>query len=400
MDALNRAREHCFVAGVGDAGAALCAANVPYGLAKIHHVQHRLGLPPDATFVGAPDATITRNRRRWTQGFGYGGLYQWTGELAVLDIKTNACGMLAGALPSLPAVEQVRERLHAFAREGLEVDGVPIDNDLTESNHFVDVFSVDPDACAEPPPGRWFFIMHSSGHEHRGPTARGPGLYVDQSEELRRRARAYDTPWGSLHVLEGDAARDWYGFYRAVQDFNHRRREALARWLFGDFEVVVNATHQGLTRGVNRANVGCYTFDGDPEGGESELFPLTLSPELPAFFVRGRPNVTGEAIDALGWGERIDRHGLHDLVGTSNLLPHGGGYTYPQLRGVARVIDDGPGARRFELIPADPGAAPPPIEDPGGLPYAYRGLEVKQRMEQLGLGRAVIELALEYVLTA
>ena len=36
---LGRAREHVFLAGLDDSGARLCEANVPYGLAKIHHAQ-------------------------------------------------------------------------------------------------------------------------------------------------------------------------------------------------------------------------------------------------------------------------------------------------------------------------------------------------------------------------
>ena len=51
-DRLERARAYAFLAGVGDAGEALCGANMAFGLAKIHHVQQKLGMPPDATFVG------------------------------------------------------------------------------------------------------------------------------------------------------------------------------------------------------------------------------------------------------------------------------------------------------------------------------------------------------------
>jgi len=396
---LERAREHCFMAGVGDSGSRLCEANVAYGLAKIHDVQRQLGHPPDATFVGAPDATITRNKNRWDQGFGYGGAYQWTGEFTVLDVKANACGMLAGALPSFPALEQTRARLHAIARDGLTLDGVALDNDLTESNHFVDVFEVAEASSREPAPrgARWFFIMHSSGHEHRGASARGPGLYYDESAELLAMARVVNTPWGSLRILEGGAAERYQEFYLRVQDFNHRRREAFARALFGDFEVVVNATHQGLTRGYNHANIGCYTYD-DPDGdGDEPLFPLTLSPVLPAFLVRGARNVGERAIDALGWRARLERHGLGARIRSSNLLPHGGGYTYPQV-GDVRVIEDGPDRRRFEIAPAGGGGAPV-IAEPRELPYGYRGMEVKARMEQLGLGRAVVQLDLKYVLS-
>src|SRR3990172_1443408 len=183
---LERAREHCFFAGVGDAGMQLCAAVTPFGLAKIHWVQERLGVPPDATFVGAPDATITRNPRRWRQGFGYGGAYAWTGDFAVLDLKSNACGMLVGALPDFaPAPDflaELRARAARIERAGLELDGVRVDYDLAESNHFLDVLEVtstpgqrlsaaDGARPAEAPPfgARWFFIMHSRGHEHRGP---------------------------------------------------------------------------------------------------------------------------------------------------------------------------------------------------------------------------------------
>lgn len=431
-DRLQRAREHCFMAGVGDVGMKLCEANVPFGLAKIHHVQEQLGVDPDAVFVGAPDATITRNDRRWSQGFGYGGVYRWSGDFTVLDVKPNACGMLVGTLPHLPELEEVRARLHALDRQGLELDGVRLDNDLTESNHFVDVFEVAgqdtgdlDDAGGEPPlRARYVYIMHSSGHEHREAGARGPGLYWDKSQALRAMAREFDTPWGRLHILEGEAASTWYDFYRQVQDFNHRRREALASFLFGDNQVVVNATHQGLVRGVSCANIGCYTFEdppasdgapaasaaarmpGDAAAGTANgaaggpLFPLTLSPTLPAFLVRGKRNVSEAVMERLGWSDRAQRHGLIERITGINVLPHGGGYSYPHLRGVGRVIENGPDDRRFELLPADPAAPAEIVETPRRLPYAYRGMEVKECMEELDLGQAVARLDLAYVLTA
>lgn len=398
---LDRARGHLFTASVGDSGAKLCEANVPYGLAKIHWAQAELGYPADATFVGSPDCTVTRNDRRWQQGFGYGGVYQWTGDFAILDIKTNSCGMLAGSLDRLPPLEEVRAKLHDLERDGLELDGVAIDNDLTESNHFVDVFTVDEEASTEPLPGgaKNAFIMHSSGHELRGKTDWGPGLYWDQSKELLAMARVIDTPWGSLRVLVGDDARTWYDFYQKVQDFTHRRREALARHLFGDFENVVNATHQGLVRSINQANIGCYHYE-DPQPGDEPLFPLTLSPTLPAYLVRGHKNLSDQAVARLGWDDRLDELGLRQRIQSTNVLPHGGGYLYPQFKGVARVIEDGPDKRRFELAPAGDDAEAAVIETPRGLPYEYRGMEVKDRLEELDLGRIVVKLDLDYILSA
>jgi len=396
--ALERARDHCFMGGVDDSGMRICEANVPYGLAKIHHVQKQLGVEPDATFVGSPDATITRNNNRWKQGFGYGGVYRWSGDFTVLDIKPNACGMLVGELPSIPELDDVRERLHRFEQAGLELDGIPVESDLDESNHFVDVFEVAQDESTEQAPNnaRYMYIMHSSGHENRGASERGVGLYWDQSDELMAIARTFDTPWGKLRILEGDRAADWYAFYKRVQDFNHRRRELLANYLFDGGQPLINATHQGLVRGYNQANVGCYTFDDPSE----TLFPLTLSPVLPAFLVRGKSNVTEQTIERAGWSERIEKYDLADKLSATNLLPHGGGYTYPRLRGVARTIQAGPDERTFELMPADPSEAAEIITTPRELKYSYRGLEVKDRMEELELGKAVVKLDLKYVVTA
>ncbi len=396
---LERAREHCFMGGVGDSGMSLCAANVPYGIAKIHAVQEQLGHPADATFVASPDATVTRNDIRWKQGFGYGGMYAWTGDFHVLDIKANACGMAVGALPSLPSFAEARERLHRFGHEGMTIDGIEIDNDLHESNHFVDVFTLAADGQREPAPGgaRHFFIMHSSGHEHRGPTPRGVGLYWDLSEELMKMARTFDTPWGTLRVLVGDAAHEWYRFYRRIQDFNHKRRERLAQVLFGEHRMLINATHQGLVRGFNFANIGCYTFaDETPEA--DRMFPLTLSPVHPAFLVRGKRNLDAAAIERMGWTEQVRRHGLEQRLASTNILPHGGGYTYARFKGVSRVIENGPDDRLFELAPSDPSQPAETVRTPKELKYAYRGLEVMQRMEELGFGDAVVKLDIDYVL--
>lgn len=395
---LERAREHCFMGGVDDSGMRICEANIPFGLAKIHHVQKQLGVDPDATFVGSPDATITRNDNRWKQGFGYGGVYRWSGDFTVLDIKPNACGMLVGELPALPAIDEVRDRLHRFEDAALSLDGITIESDLDESNHFVDVFEVSAEEQHEPAPkaARYMYIMHSSGHENRGSSERGVGLYWDQSAELMALARSFDTPWGKLRILEADRATEWYEFYKRVEDFNHRRRELLAEYLFPGSRALINATHQGLVRSYNQANIGCYTFEDPSES----LFPLTLSPVLPAFLVRAKTNVSARTINQAGWAERIAKYGLAETLSDTNLLPHGGGYTYPQLRGVARTVQAGPDDRRFELLPADPNAAAETIVTPRGLKYAYRGLEVKQRMEELDLGRAVVKLDLKYVLTA
>ena len=104
---LRRAEEHIFSTGLDDSGARLGLANMKYGLAKVHLAQEALGLAPDATFITAPDLTVTRNHHRWRSGFGYGGRLTWGDgqqELIILDLKPNCCGMLVGGLDDLPAL--------------------------------------------------------------------------------------------------------------------------------------------------------------------------------------------------------------------------------------------------------------------------------------------------------
>ena len=385
--ALARAREHCFFAGPEDGGGILCRTVAPYGIAKVHHVQQALGCPPDATFVAAPDATVTRNRARWRQGFCYGGLFSWSGDLAICDLKPNCCGTLVGLLPATPDRADLAARAASLATEELTLDGVRLDWDLGSGNHFCNIVLVtQTHGPGGPPPGSHLFLLHASGKEHRGSTDLGPGLYLDESEELRRLARVFETPWGTLSVLTGPPAAEWVAFCERARVFAHRRRELIARRLFGDFEVVTNETHQGLVRGQGHANLGCYTT---PAPDPSRLYPVTYRRELPAFLVRARPSYTPEVIGRLGWAERAERHGLTGRLASANVVAHGGGYDYPGLT-AARVIDETPDARRYELLWRDGRRSE--VADPRDLRFSYRGLVVHQHLQELELAEPVAEL--------
>ena len=391
--ALERAGEHCFMSGVGDVGESLCEANMRFGLAKIHHVQRELGFPADATFVGATDATVTRNTNRWKQGFGYGGRVRWSGDFAVLDIKSNACGMIVVDLDDPPPTDQIERRAEQLKREPLTIDGVNVDFDLGEGNHFLDLCDVretygDADAA-----GKTYAIIHSSGHEHRTATERGPGIYYDASEELRKRAEVFQTPWGPLHVLTGAAGAEWYAHYRWVQDFSLRRREAMARALLGPLSVVCNRTHQGLLS-MNDAILGCYAFD-DNDLASGQLFPLTLAPDLPAYLVRPRPNFDSDALESTGFGERARRLGVLERVAESNILPHGGGYSYAQYDRVGDVRTRD-GLRYFELHKPD--GSVDAVADVRAAAYGYRGDEVRRRMLDLRLAELRVKTEITYVL--
>jgi hypothetical protein len=383
---LQRAEEHIFSTGLDDSAARLGLTNMRYGLAKIHLTQEAFGLEPSATFIAAPDLSVTRNSSRWRSGYGYGGLITWGDgqqELVILDLKPNCCGMLAGGLSEPPTRDGLLQRALALQAEELYIDNVPIKWDFGESNHFISVYRVVPlDNRALSP---YAFVIHGAGSELRGETKWGDGLYWNRSEALKRKAEVLETPFGPLRLLTGRAARDYYAFFRWVDAFSKKRRLLIANWLFGDIHVYNNQNHQGLVS-MNEMVLGAYRM---PDGDDG-LLPLTLQAQLPAYLVRGLPNLSDDVIERLGMGHRARRLGLTDRLRSANVIPHGGGYTFPQIYDTISVIELEQ-KRCFELGLRNDDARQI-IVDVRDLPYAYRGMEVVERVVELGMAETVARL--------
>jgi len=388
---LQRAVDHIFSTALPDSGSRLGLANMRYGLAKIHWVQERLGLPANATFISAPDLTVTRNTNRWRSGFGYGGMLTWGDgdlDLMILDLKPNACGMIVGGLEHLPHSQELLQRVHTLKHEPVELDGVPIRWDFGKSNHFIDLFRVEALTDANLPP--YVFIMHFAGSELRGETDRGPGLYWDHSPALQARMQVFETPFGPLRVLTGDDARAYFEFYRYVEGFVQRRRLFAAQRLFDTYTLINNDTHQGLTH-ANQILLGCYRFTDN-----ERIYPIGLRPDLPAYLVRGRPNLSPETVENLGFEKRAQRLGVYDLLTSANLLPHGGGYVFPHILDVVDVYEID-GERYFE-VDLTTGRGRQIVSRVRDLPYEYRGRKVVLRTLELGMAELVARLTPVYVL--
>ncbi len=390
---LDRAAQHIFHATPLDIGAQLCVENLKYGLAKMHYVQTLLGFKPDATFIASPDVTITVNRYRWDNGFGYGGKLAWgegDTELIFLETKPNCCGMFVGGLGKLPAKEVVLERAVKMKQDRCEIDGIKIKWNLDKGNHFVDVFEVHPlKSGPQLPP--YAFMLHTSGSELKKATHLGPGLYVDASATLQQWAEVIETPFGPAPILTGKRAQEYYQFYQVAEDFASRRRLRAAQLLFEEFVPIVDATHQGLVH-QNAIALGTNTLQG---ARGSKLFPLALQPDLPSYLVEGVENFSPGVIEKLGWKSRAMQLGVYHRLGRANLLPHGAGYTFPQLTRVLKVHEIG-GRRLFE-VKSRRGQGVELLEELANIPYEYRGEEILTHTIELGLGEPVAVLVPRYV---
>lgn len=393
-DWLDRACQHIFHAEPIDVGAQLCLENMKYGLAKIHYVQERIGLKPNATFIASPDVTVTINSYRWNSGFGYGGKLAWGDgetELIVLDTKPNCCGMVVGGLEKLPAKEAVIRRAVKMKQETCEIDGLRIKWNLEKGNHFVDVFEVRPlNSDPELPP--YAFMAHTSGSELKKESPLGPGLYIDASKPLQKLAEQIETPFGTVHILTGKKAKEYYQFYQRAETFAQTRRVKAAQMLFEDFIPLANANHQGLLN-QNEMALGINTWVVE---SNVTLLPLALQADLPAYLFKGLDNFTARTIEKLGWKDRAEQLGVRHRLTKANLLPHGAGYNFPQFKEVIKVHNFQ--GRRFFEVKSSRGEGSEILADLRNIPYEYRGQEIFTQTMDLELGRAVAELIPIYVL--
>jgi hypothetical protein len=389
---LKRAGRYVFSTGLNDASAHLSRINMNYGLAKIHCVQEKLGLEPNAMFISSPDETVSRNAGRWEQGISYGGKISWGNgkeKFMILDIKPNCCGMLVGSLKKIPDIKELVKNITALESVKNYIDDVEVKWDFWKSNHFIDVFEVESDSGKLP---GYAAIIHTGCPEFKGDNVKGSGLYWNESKILSENCEKFNTPFGMTYVLQGKDVDEYLKLHNTAERFAHKRRVLAFRSIFGGREkdILTNVTHQGLLN-MNEAVLGCNYVRN-----ERELLPVSIRADIPSYIMRGKFNFSKEAIEKLGFKERAERLGVYKKLRQANLLPHGGGYTLPESLKVSRVVELK--GRRFFEVENLSGLGKNIISNARELPFAYRGGEVVKRIAELDMGVPAATLKPVYTL--
>jgi hypothetical protein len=371
--------------GLGDIGSELSKANMCYGLSKIHYMQQQLGMEPNATFISGPDETISRNRVRWQSGFGYGGKITWGNgneKIMVLNVMVNACGMLLGGLDEKPDIPTVIRNLRELHEEETYIDDLKIQWDLGKSNHFVDIFKVE--ATSEERLPEYAFIIHAGAPEIKGDNDRGPGLYFKKSKILQDKYKVLKTPFEHIYYLDGDDAKEYFDWFQFAKSFSKSRRKYAADKLFGDYKCISSTMHQTLLN-MNEILLGSHDVDNT-----SKCFPVTLRADRPAFIMCPKENLSEKAIDHLNFTDRAEELGLTKRLLNANILPHGGGYTFPFLDNLENVleIDD----TRYFVISHLKSNSKKVVADLREIQYMYRDERIIQRALELELGEVVARL--------
>ena len=391
LELIERAKQHIFSLGLNDVASYLCRLNMKFGLAKIHYTQYKLGMEPNATFISAPDETVTRNKVRWENGIGYGGKLSWgSGEdkVMILDVMPNACGMLVGGIKNPPEPREIINNVHELKRKGAFIDDTKVSWDFHVGNHFIDIFRVAKVTEINLPD--YIFIIHSAAPELQGENQQRLGLYYHKSSVLKEMMKEVKTPFGPCRVvLDGDA-KEYYEFFRHAEEFAKKRRRLAAAEIFGDFTEIINETHQGLLN-YNEIALGCHYINQ-----QGQMFPIALRADLPTYIVRGNLNLPEETIEALGFYKRAEKLGVMDRLKNLNILPHGGGYTFPDMLEASGEVETN--NERYFMIEMKNGIGQKIISSTEGMPFLYRGREVIVRTMELRMCDIVARLMPIYVL--
>lgn len=372
---------------VPDSATELAAINLRYGLAKIHWVQKALGHSADAVFVAAPDMTTPRQITKWNWGLAVGGTLCWGDgdrELVFLDLQVSTSAALVGGLNDEPDLRQLVSRVHRLRRKPPTIMGVESDWGLDSGNRFLNAYRVchATDHSLQP----YVFILHGGDAEVKRPSKLGIGLDYEKSRPLRDLMRLLETPLGQVRVLTGQAARDFHAMYLRYEQYSKEKLLTTAEEILGRFQPISCEVHHGFAD-MNTAVLACYRF----KSGQGTLYPITLSPDLPAYLVRGRSNIDSERLPCRDLPEKVRKR-----VHAANVLPHGGGCTYPQIRRVRDVLSFD--HERYYVLDSLCGGSRI-VQGVAALPVVHRGLEVMERVHEWNLADVVVELQPLFSLT-
>jgi hypothetical protein len=390
---LERAEKFIFSTGINDSTSILSKKNMRYGIAQMQIILEKHGFEPKATFISTPDETVSRNIFRWNSGFGYGGKISWgsgTDKIIFLNTKPNQCGILVGGLEEVPEYFNVIKRLNQLNEKDIYYKDIKLNLDYGVSNHFINCFErrdVSSDDIDLPP---YIFMIHGSAPELRNDDY-GLGVYIDKSLNLKDLSIKEETVFGTQFILLDDNVEEYLSVNYRAQDFSAMKRKIIAEHIFGkDFKEICSQTHQFLYD-FNNIYLGCHCTNFKSKLIENNYFPIVLNAKSPAYLFKGKENFSESLIERLGFSNRANELEVMILLKNANVLPHGGGYSFPDLGKKIEVLEMD-NKRYFICEMKNKKESKKVFRNPKNLQFIYRGKEVMERLFSLGLGECIAKL--------
>ncbi|MBY9005194.1 MAG: hypothetical protein KGD63_00365 [Candidatus Lokiarchaeota archaeon] len=389
LDLLERASQFIYSTGLNDGTSELCRNNMKYGLAQMHLIQEKYGFDPTATFISSPDETISRNKLRWDSGYGYGGKIVWGSgkdKIVFLNTKPNQCGILVGGINEIIDPYTIIKKINEINQKKIYHNDILLDWDYGISNHFISLFETKYLSDIEFPP--YIFLIHGSAPEIRGDKY-GIGIYIDKSKNLKNMAIKESTVFGDQYILVDSNADKYLELNNKALDFSKDKREIIAKELFeNDFKIICNQHHQFLEN-LNTIYLGSSCTNIDSRAVESNIFPIVLRADLPAYLFEGKKNFSITTIKNQDFVDRAEKYNVLDRLQNANILPHGAGYAFPDIKHVTEVIEYK--EQRYFVLSCN-NKAKKIIRDPNNVQFEYRGRVIILKTLQLDLGGIIAKL--------
>jgi len=388
---LERSSEFIFSTGLNDGAANLSKENMKFGIAQFQLILEKYGFEPKVTFVSCPDETISRNTFRWNSGLGYGGRLNWGSgydRIIFLNVKPNYCGILCGGLNKRPDPHEIIKNIDEIKSKALYHDNILINWDYDISNHFINCFETHNLSDMNFPP--YMFFIHGSAPEFRDERY-GLGLYIDKSKALKELAIKEETKFGIQYILLDKDAKDYLDFNMKAFKFSQVKREIIARQVFGnDVENICNQPHQFLMD-FNNMYLGSNCTEINNKLITSNIFPTALRADISCYLFKGKKNLSHTVLRNLNFLKRAERLEVRDLLENINILPHGGGYAFPDITRIQKVIEY-KDQRYFVCNLKSNVERKEIIRNVNEIQFSYRGRSVILKTLQLDLGEIIARL--------
>ncbi|MHA1723697.1 MAG: hypothetical protein ACTSXH_02490 [Promethearchaeota archaeon] len=177
---------------------------------------------------------------------------------------------------------------------------------------------------------------------------------------------------------------------KAIQ-FSKIKRELIAKAIFGSrIQLICNPLHQYL-QDYNTMYLGSNCTDPHSPLNDSDIFPIALRADISCYLFRGKKNLNQVIIKNLNFEKRAEKLELMAQIKEANILPHGGGYNFPDIIRVVRVIEY-KDQRYFVCSLKSKMERVKIIRDVTNLQFKYRGRSVVLKSIQLELGNLVARL--------
>ncbi|KKM01726.1 hypothetical protein LCGC14_1791540, partial [marine sediment metagenome] len=156
------------------------------------------------------------------------------------------------------------------------------------------------------------------------------------------------------------------------------------------YDIICNQPHQFL-KDYNNMYLGSNCTDLNCEIIKSDIFPTALRADIAAYLFKGKKNLSETTLRSQNFLERAEELELLDLLTEACILPHGGGYTFRDIKDVLDILEY-KDQRYFVTSLKTNISRLKIIRNVSEMQFEYRGRDIILKTIQLDLGDIVARL--------